>query len=373
MENAYINNIYLVTNNLEDIIQSVEQNAVDFKYYSGSFENFQKDSRNHEIREQDKFVFINDLIIIEKEFYTDSVTKTKKKEFLTRMDIDYPHFLFLVRNHNKKDNISLDYYDDDFYYFLSNEEKESKTLKINSYFFELLFKCIVNRKSVHYYIVNSFENIVESVIISRQKKKIESLYKNLEALSKIDVLTKVLNRRAFFEAMELEKKRTERAHRRLAEAPQLDSGIGVFKKFYGRFSCVMIDIDNFKRVNDTYGHLVGDKVLKALGRLFNSHSLFREDDIIGRYGGEEFVIILPETNAELAKIPAERFRRTVKALEFDTEKGPFSVTISTGISEYRAGDKTCEAILKRADEALLHAKAHGKDTIVCYEDIENGK
>lgn len=373
MKSAYINNIYLVTNNLEEIIQSIQQNAGNFNYYSASFDSFQRDPRDRELREQNKFVFINDLIIINKEFYVQSVTKTKKKEFLKKMSIDYPHFLFIVKDHHKKDNLNLDYYDDDFYYFLSREEKESKTPGINHYFFELLFKCIVNRKSVHYYIVNSFENIVESVIISRQKKKIESLYKNLEALSKIDVLTNVLNRRAFFEAMELEKKRTERAHRRLAETPQLDSGIGIFRKFYGRFSCVMIDIDNFKQVNDTFGHLVGDKVLKALGRLLNSHSLFREDDIIGRYGGEEFVIILPETNVEYARIPAERFRRTVMALEFDTEKGSFSITISIGISEYRINDKTCEAILKRADEALLHAKALGKDTIVCYEDIKNKK
>jgi diguanylate cyclase (GGDEF)-like protein len=371
MKSAYINNIYLVINNLEEIAQSIKQNTEEFAFYSDSFNSFQGNSRAREIREQDKFVFINDLIIINKEFYDTSVTKADKQEFLDKMYIDYPHFLFLVRNHTKEEDLNPDYYDDNFYYFISEQEIESNILKINNYFFELLFKCIVNRKSVHYYIVNSFENIVESVIISRQKKKIESLYKNLEALSKIDVLTNVLNRRALFEAMELEKKRTERAHKRLAETPELNSGIGIFKKFYGRFSCVMIDIDNFKHVNDTYGHLVGDKVLKALGRLFNSHSHFREDDIIGRYGGEEFVIILPETNAEYARIPSERFRRTVKALEFDTEKGAFSVTISIGISEYRTGDETCEGILKRADEALLHAKALGKDTIVCYEEIEN--
>ncbi|MBN2442655.1 MAG: GGDEF domain-containing protein [Spirochaetales bacterium] len=369
MKSAHNNNIFLVTNNLGDFTSSLEKKIHNFNHASSSFDLFQRNMGSLGKRKQDKYIFTNDLIIIDKEFYDTSITKSMKQEFLERLKIEYPHFLFIVKTKKDKRNLNLDYYEDDFHYYVSEEEKKTKILNINDLFLDLVFKCMVNRRSVHYYIVNSFENIIESVIISNQKKKIESVYRDLEATSKIDVLTNVLNRRAFFEAMELEKKRTERAHNRLSETPEIKIGVGIVTKFYGRFCCVMIDIDNFKRINDSYGHINGDKVLKALGRLFNSHSLFRDDDIIGRYGGEEFVIILPETNIEYAKIPAERFRRAVKAIEFESDKGTFSISVSIGISEYQRNDKNCEDIIKRADEALLAAKAGGKDRIICYQDI----
>ena len=84
-------------------------------------------------------------------------------------------------------------------------------------------------------------------------------------------------------------------------------------------------------MNDTYGHLKGDEVLRELGKLLNSETIFRQNDIIARYGGEEFVVLLPSTNVQHARKPAERLRKLVKQIEFVSEDGePFSVSISLG-------------------------------------------
>ena len=110
-------------------------------------------------------------------------------------------------------------------------------------------------------------------------------------------------------------------------------------------------------------------VLKELGELLNSNSIFRNNDIIGRYGGEEFIVILPETNSEYAKSPAERLRKELKEKKFYSNGEIFHVTISIGISEFKTSDKSCEDLIDRADKALYYAKSHGKNMTIIYEDI----
>ena len=144
---------------------------------------------------------------------------------------------------------------------------------------------------------------------------------------------------------------------------------GSFLDHYGKFSCIMIDIDAFKDVNDTYGHLAGDKVLSELGKLLNSNSIFREDDIVGRYGGEEFVVTLPETNVKHAKIPADRLRKQFNDKKFKSNNLTFQVSISIGISEFKIKDKSVEDIINRADKALYYAKQHGKNQVIVYEEV----
>jgi len=122
---------------------------------------------------------------------------------------------------------------------------------------------------------------------------------------------------------------------------------------------VLIDIDDFKQVNDQYGHQKGDEVLSKIGQCINE--IVREMDLAARYGGEELAIILPNTDIEKAYIFAERIRETVAKLTFAT----FSVTVSIGLSEtYKNRTNTPEALIKAADVALYKAKDMGKNRTI---------
>ncbi|MBI3515613.1 MAG: GGDEF domain-containing protein, partial [Proteobacteria bacterium] len=155
-----------------------------------------------------------------------------------------------------------------------------------------------------------------------------------------DPLTGVLNRRRFTELSVLEEGRARR---------------------HGfPFTVLMLDIDHFKRVNDKYGHPVGDKVIKSLADMC-SKSL-RTPDLLARFGGEEFVLTLPETDLEGASVVAERLRRGAEKLELATELGPLRFTISVGISAYRSGMPFAE-VVESADQALYRAKEGGRNRV----------
>lgn len=135
-------------------------------------------------------------------------------------------------------------------------------------------------------------------------------------------------------------------------------------------SCIMIDIDYFKKVNDTYGHSVGDFVLKEVAKMITKE--IREYDIASRYGGEEFCILLPHTAIDDATNVAERLRHTVESTildiksvcEFECEN--FNVTISMGVSQFDQSYKTNEQLYKNADKALYRAKKSGRNRVMVY-------
>jgi diguanylate cyclase (GGDEF)-like protein len=123
-----------------------------------------------------------------------------------------------------------------------------------------------------------------------------------------------------------------------------------------------MDLDQFKNINDSYGHAVGDEVLKAFTA--NCQELLRENDVLGRVGGEEFSIILPETEQEGALIAAERFRQTSADLKVCADDQTVRFTVSIGVTSLRKNDGGIDAILKRADEALYLAKNGGRNKVV---------
>ena len=134
---------------------------------------------------------------------------------------------------------------------------------------------------------------------------------------------------------------------------------------------IMVDIDFFKSVNDKYGHATGDIVLKTVSKSMRSQ--LREYDIAGRYGGEEFAILLPFTRADEAVMVAERLRKAVEKKVIDISKtnsdsaeNEIHVTISLGIYEFKQSD-TEEDLLQNADKALYRAKAEGRNRVVIYE------
>ncbi|MBT4311371.1 MAG: sensor domain-containing diguanylate cyclase [Anaerolineae bacterium] len=127
-------------------------------------------------------------------------------------------------------------------------------------------------------------------------------------------------------------------------------------------SLLMLDIDNFKNFNDTYGHAIGDEVLQAVAN-FCKESM-RDSDFLGRYGGEEFVLVLTETLQEEAKIFAERLRKNIAKTMIPTDKGELSVTVSIGLAENDGITPNLEKLIDRADQAMYVAKKKGRNRIV---------
>ena len=117
---------------------------------------------------------------------------------------------------------------------------------------------------------------------------------------------------------------------------------------------VLCDIDHFKSINDTYGHPIGDLVLKRVAQILKSSS--RETDVVARYGGEEFAILMDETDGQGALQIAERVRQNIMAEVFHSEQGPFQCTMSLGVATYPNDGKKKELVIVAADEALYHAK-----------------
>ncbi|MHB8894521.1 MAG: diguanylate cyclase [Candidatus Geothermincolia bacterium] len=172
------------------------------------------------------------------------------------------------------------------------------------------------------------------------------LYEAARQLAITDGLTKIYNHRFFQELFEKEYKRSDR--------------------YNTIFSLIMLDIDHFKKVNDTYGHLCGDEILKGLAVLIKS--CLRSMDIVARYGGEEFAVLLPETNGPEAYQTAERIRRSVEDTTFmGTEQG-LRVTVSQGVATYPCeGVHERQDIIAKADGALYEAKENGRNKVIFRE------
>ena len=166
-------------------------------------------------------------------------------------------------------------------------------------------------------------------------------------------------------------------HRQLEDAAYIDTLTGIGNRRYlhekaeGFFSdkqsgvIVLIDIDNFKQVNDKYGHDIGDNVLKNLSKKVSDY--IRQDDIFARYGGEEFIIILPKCELDISMIKAEAIRHAVEATRTTTDTGSLQVTISMGVYE-RQEDDSLENAIKYADVALYRAKENGRNCIEVYKN-----
>jgi diguanylate cyclase (GGDEF)-like protein len=175
------------------------------------------------------------------------------------------------------------------------------------------------------------------------------LFDQTERLATTDGLTGLLNHRAF----------QARADEALAQARR-----------YGRACAVMLtDVDHFKSVNDTYGHPVGDLVLKGVAQILREKA--RDTDLVARYGGEEFAVIMPETDGKGALVIAERIREAVQAKVFQSEVGPLQVTISVGIAAVPANGSAKQELIDLADQCLYFAKRNGRNRSVLPQVMES--
>jgi diguanylate cyclase (GGDEF)-like protein len=140
----------------------------------------------------------------------------------------------------------------------------------------------------------------------------------------------------------------------------------LFSDRYGTPLAVsMLDIDHFKEINDTYGHLVGDEVLRKLAMELRNH--IRHPDVIGRYGGEEFLVVLPHSTVKAAAEQAERLRKYIESLVISSGEYTITVTLSMGLAQYQVHQEDWQSFLSRADAALYQAKNNGRNRWVIAE------
>jgi diguanylate cyclase (GGDEF)-like protein len=184
------------------------------------------------------------------------------------------------------------------------------------------------------------ERQIQSIMAALEEARLDA-----ETLARFDALTGVLSRRALLDALNTE---VERA-----------------KRYGSALACLMLDLDHFKRINDTYGHQFGDEVLRRIAGAISEHC--RPNDHLGRYGGEEFLIILPETGIDGATRFAERVRSTVA--ETSLNRKDERMTLSIGVAEWRNGNDSKRRLIFQADRALLEAKAAGRNRIIASQPV----
>lgn len=182
--------------------------------------------------------------------------------------------------------------------------------------------------------------------LQAQIDEIQSLQGKLQQQAEQDSLTGLFNRRYMEDILE----------QVLRHATSVDELVSV----------VMIDIDHFKNVNDHYGHKAGDVMLQRLGKMFID--MIRKEDIACRYGGEEFVIVLPGANAEIARVRAEHWRAAFEDMQVDYRGESLRVTLSAGVAEYPKHGATSDEVLWAADHALYAAKEAGRNCVLVYSN-----
>jgi diguanylate cyclase len=182
--------------------------------------------------------------------------------------------------------------------------------------------------------------------VSLLKRQLQEKNTELEAFSKVDALSRLYNRGYWQQRLVEERSR--------------------FVRYGTHFSLLMMDIDFFKKVNDTYGHLWGDAVIVHVAKVIKS--ALRDNDIAGRYGGEEFAVLLPLTHIDGAIIVAERIRRLIESTPIPYEDGKtLSITVSVGVAECLTSMKSPEELLACADHALYESKHGGRNRCTRYE------
>ncbi len=175
--------------------------------------------------------------------------------------------------------------------------------------------------------------------LHRKEIDLRGVIAQAHEISHTDPLTYLPNRRKIIGDLQHEVLRTNRYHTPL--------------------SIAMLDIDHFKIINDTYGHPIGDEVLRALSTELREH--MREPDLVGRIGGEEFLIVLPNTTLEAAAEQADRLCKRIRDLVIPVNNVSLRITVSMGVTEFLAGQENWQSLLSRADEALYRAKNNGRD------------
>ena len=181
-----------------------------------------------------------------------------------------------------------------------------------------------------------------SLQILRLLSKLDEAERQLQVLSHTDVLTQTYNRRYFMQYADQELKRAQRSGE--------------------TFSIAILDLDNFKQINDQWGHLVGDQVLRELPRMFTEH--IRQADVFARYGGDEFIFLFPQTNRQQIQVWADRIYEKFAGRSIQLEDLEIQPLFSVGIAVFESSMSDLDELLKQADDSLYQAKRKGGNQFV---------
>jgi two-component system cell cycle response regulator len=266
--------------------------------------------------------------------FKDSFTMLKREKF---------DMIFL--NHVLEEETSIEY--------LRNVDKEgieTPVIVVTEHGDEMLASHVIQLGAYEYLPrsrinLESLSRVLNSTLERASlRKEVETAYVKMAEMSTVDELTKLYNRRYFLEALDGEFERTSRYEREIA--------------------LLMLDLDYFKKVNDTYGHPAGDMVLSDVGEILKKH--IRRNDLACRYGGEEFAVILPNVSKDSIYLAYERFREMVSTQSFKCESKQFHITVSIGIA-FSNDAESANDLLAHADQALYQAKESGRNRIVIYK------
>jgi len=180
--------------------------------------------------------------------------------------------------------------------------------------------------------------------VLERTRELETEKQRFENLSKVDSLTRLSNKGSLMEL--------------------LRSEMEAYTRYHSPFSVIMADLDHFKTVNDSYGHVCGDNVLQTVAHALTEHS--RRTDVIGRFGGEEFLLILRFTAKNDAIRHAQQLREKIEALQFEWDGTLFRITASFGVSSAKPGLSDEQVLIRQADEAMYEAKKRGRNRVVAY-------
>ena len=230
---------------------------------------------------------------------------------------------------------------------LQNDSEEIKKAREENRFF--IFPLKAEKATLGYLVLDGLpEGVLEKVVILGHQFALAlrrvTLYEEIEKIAIRDSLTDVYTRRYFFERLQDELERSK------------------VRKM--KMSLLMIDVDFFKKINDQYGHLAGDQILKSMANIIKEN--IREIDIAGRYGGEEFCVVLPDTDLDGARYAAHRIllatsQSTIKAYDTVVE-----VTVSIGVSTFPQDAKSMNELIEKADQSLYQAKHKGRNRVEVY-------
>ena len=252
----------------------------------------------------------------------------------------------------KGESFAVYFFDEDIYNereivvtFLAVKNLDAKTVAyIVHYKFDTFLELLLGKTRALFGVL-TFVILLISFMLMAYLFYIKKKQKSIEDQATHDALTKIYNRYGINRV--------------------LSNKIYEYKRYQETFSIIFFDIDYFKNVNDTYGHDIGDFVLQNIAKIVSNN--IRESDIFGRWGGEEFIVILPKTPLNEAVRVANKLRKSIESEHFGIEQ---KITCSFGVTEVREGD-TASTLLKRADEYLYIAKESGRNCVVSDESVNN--
>lgn len=204
---------------------------------------------------------------------------------------------------------------------------------------DITFIPILDKESGNTFVCLIIKDVTDIVRCKRQIEEMKDMTQTLAAIANHDTLTSIYNRDYVEKQLKIEFNRA--------------------KRYNSEFSIILFDIDHFKKVNDTYGHLAGDEVLKKVSRSVTG--LLRDSDIFGRFGGEEFIIILPNATEDASKIVTEKLRQAIESLTTRFISSDIRVTISLGFVQYNKGIIDYLQMAHESDLAMYHSKKCGRN------------